>query len=173
MILRAILLVLLLHSFVVRALAQPPEWTGNGVMNDSATTATATSETTTSSVLSGQASQKAPAKAAMTERDKIEFLLRRTGQSGNTFIRGRTEYSAEKAESHLRMKLGRAGKRIKTARDFIKYLASASSVTGKPYTIKKLDGTRVPSGQWLTEELEKLEKNAPQMIGRLKRRKGM
>jgi hypothetical protein len=107
---------------------------------------------------------KLPAiKPKMTENEKIEYLLQFTGQSGLTFIRSGTEYSSKKAEEHLRGKWDYARKRIKTARDFIKYLASSSSMSGKPYTIKQKDGVLVPSGEWLAKALDELEKKQGEM----------
>lgn len=56
------------------------------------------------------------------------------------------------------MKLGNAGKRIKTPRDFIKYLATWSSMSGKPYQLEMKDGKKASPGEWLTKRLEELEK---------------
>ena len=73
------------------------------------------------------------------------------------FIRNGTEYDAAKAAEHLHRKLDYAGKRIKTAQDFIDQLASASSMTGKPYRIRFKDGHSVESAVYFREQLRKLE----------------
>lgn len=75
------------------------------------------------------------------------------------FIRNGTEYSAKEAADHLRSKRSSAGKRIKTAAEFIEYIASKSYFSGKPYQIKFPDGKTRPSGDVLKEELAKIEKN--------------
>ena len=46
---------------------------------------------------------------------------------------------------------------IKTAQDFIEKAASKSSTTGQPYLIRQPNGQEIPSGQYLTSELRKLE----------------
>lgn len=99
-----------------------------------------------------------PRRVALTEREKIDYLLKQVEDSGLIFIRNGSEYPSKKAAEHLRGKLDYAGDRIKTARQFIDILASKSSRSGKPYYIKQKDGTLVPSGQWLTRALEELEK---------------
>jgi len=73
---------------------------------------------------------------------RIEHLIGTVkALKGAAFIRNGTEYDTDAAASHLRMKLGKAGERVKTAEDFIDGLASKSSVSGKPYQIRKADGT--------------------------------
>jgi hypothetical protein len=57
------------------------------------------------------------------------------------------------------MKWKNAGSRIRTAKDFIEKVASASSVTGKPYTIRWQDGKETPASEYLTAQLEKLSAN--------------
>ena len=89
---------------------------------------------------------------AATPDDEIQHLLDMVGDSGCTFNRNGKEHTADEARDHLAMKYRRAGSRIKTAESFIKYLASESSWTGKPYFIE-CDGASVPSRDWLTDRL--------------------
>lgn len=88
--------------------------------------------------------------AASEIHRRIDYLLRFIESSVCRFIRGGTEYPPKEAADHLRMKLGKAGDRVKTAEDFITGIASKSYLSGKPYRIKLPDGTVQPTGPWLT-----------------------
>ncbi len=98
------------------------------------------------------------AKAA--SQAEIEYLLRYIENSNCHFIRAGTEYPAKEAADHLRMKLGKAGNRVKTAEDFITGIASKSYLTGKPYQIKPPGAAPQPAGPWLTKALEQHRKTA-------------
>src|SRR4249919_447264 len=99
----------------------------------------------------------ATAKAPPTETQKIESLITAIGQlKGAVFIRNGSEYSAEQAEHHLRMKWENAGSKVKSAQDFIKYCASESSFSGKKYQIRFADGKVVFSEDYFNEQLRKI-----------------
>lgn len=106
-------------------------------------------------------------KPALTEDQKIEALIKGVETSGLGFIRNGSEYDSKKAAEHLRSKWTYARKRprlakgVATARDFIKNIASASSMSNKPYQIALQDGRKVPSGEWLTARLQELEAPPP------------
>jgi hypothetical protein len=91
-------------------------------------------------------------------RAEIDYLLRCIETSNGKFIRGGTEYSPKEAADHLRMKLEKAGTRVKTAEDFITGIASKSYLNGKPYQIKLPTGSVQPAGPWLTAALERHRK---------------
>ena len=91
---------------------------------------------------------------------EIDYLLRFVESSDSRFIRAGTEYPPKEAAAHLRMKLGKAGDRVKTAEDFIAGIASKSYLSGKPYQIKQPDGTVRPAGPWLTQALARHRKSA-------------
>lgn len=84
---------------------------------------------------------------------EIEYLLQTIGKSECIFTRNGKPHSATEAEDHLRMKYNRTKSRIKTAEAFIDRLASASSWTGKPYTMQCTGEEPEPSKQWLFREL--------------------
>jgi hypothetical protein len=86
---------------------------------------------------------------------EIDYLLRYVETADCRFVRGGTEYPPAEAAAHLRMKLGKAGNRIKTAEEFIEGVASKSYLSGTPYQIKLPDGTLQPAGPWLTKALER------------------
>lgn len=76
------------------------------------------------------------------------------GMKGATFIRNGSEYDAAKAADHLRLKRSRAGKRLKTAEDFIRYCASSSSMSGKKYRLRFADGREVDVDSYLSTRLQ-------------------
>lgn len=84
---------------------------------------------------------------------EIEHLLRAIGQSKCIFVRNGKSHSAAEAEDQLRLKYNRTKSRIKTAEAFIDRLASDSSWTGEPYTMRCADDEPEPSKQWLYREL--------------------
>ena len=95
---------------------------------------------------------------ALTEQQKIDALIASVEHlPGAVFIRNGTEYDGAKAADHLRTKRNYAGKRITTAEQFIDKLATASSMTGKPYTIRYADGRTVESAAFFHEQLKRLE----------------
>lgn len=100
------------------------------------------------------ASAAACAASLSVAHDEIDHLLDYVASSSCTFVRNGSEYSAEKARDHLAIKYRFVGDRISTAEDFIKYLASGSSVSGEPYHVK-CGKTDALAGAWLTTELNR------------------
>jgi len=96
-------------------------------------------------------------KNALSENEKIEALLAAVRDSHLTFTRNGTQYPSDQAAEHLRQKWDYAGKRIKTARQFIDRLASQSSVSNQPYTLTLANGAAIPTRDWLNHELERIE----------------
>ncbi len=92
-----------------------------------------------------------------TEGEKIQLLLKALEKSDSTFIRNGTEYPARKAREHLERKLSAAGDSIVTARQFIRHIASGSSVTGAPYLVKLPNGRTIETSVWLLERLREIE----------------
>jgi hypothetical protein len=92
-----------------------------------------------------------PGPAAQAE---IDHLLRFVAASPCTFVRNGVAYPASEARKHLADKLRAARSRVSTAEDFIKGLASKSSMSGEPYLIR-CDNQSVPAGVWLSDELRR------------------
>ena len=99
------------------------------------------------------------------EEKKINFLLEELGKLDAVFIRNGSEHTATEAVSHLRRKLSfglkswfTPKKEKWTAIMFIEKLASKSSMSGRPYTIKFTDGKVVETEQWLKGKLGDYEK---------------
>jgi hypothetical protein len=107
--------------------------------------------------LLGQLIVAVPAHAAqMSETEKIDALLNDVeARSDLKFIRLGSVHSSGEAAQMLRVKLRFAGARVKTADDFIEYIASATA-SGHPYLVVYPDGHKVQSGAFLRAELKRL-----------------
>lgn len=87
---------------------------------------------------------------------EIEKLLQQVQESDCVFIRNGSEHDAEGAADHLRLKLKRGKKYVNTTEQFIDRLASESSWTGKPYTIRCPDQDEELTGAWLHSQLDSI-----------------
>lgn len=93
-----------------------------------------------------------------TEAQKIAYLIGSIETLKNAeFVRNGTSYDAKAAADHLRLKLRVAGSHVRSADDFIRYCASASSVSGKPYLIRFADGREVTAEIFLRQKLKEYE----------------
>lgn len=88
-----------------------------------------------------------------TAEREIEQLLVAVGESGCEFIRNGKRHSAIDAESHLRMKYKRGRRYARTAEQFIERLATASSLSKKPYQIDCGGDAPERTGDWLKDRL--------------------
>jgi hypothetical protein len=98
------------------------------------------------------------------EQKKIEYLIQSIATLQNaTFVRNGVEYDAPHAADHLRLKLRRAGNRVKTAQDFIVICATTSSASAQKYQIKFQDGHVVEAATYLRDKLDHYatETNSP------------
>ena len=92
------------------------------------------------------------------ETEKIDYLIASIESIGTAqFIRNDTAYDSKSAAGHLRLKLRNAGSHVKSAADFIRYCASVSSMTGRPYWIRFSDGRQVTAEAYLREKLTEYE----------------
>ena len=102
------------------------------------------------------------AKTPPAETAKIEALIAAVeARPDAVFIRNGSEHSAGEAADHLRLKWRHVGDRIRTARDFIRYCATKSSLTGRKYRIRFKDGREVESAEFFEAELKRLEATQP------------
>lgn len=97
---------------------------------------------------------------------EIDYLLTTMGSSDCTFIRNGKEYDADAAEAHLRMKYKRARRYASTSEDFIRNLASRSSMSKKPYLISCDGAERVESGTWLMQLLVEYQAGLSSTVSR-------
>ncbi len=100
-------------------------------------------------------------KKKLTEDEKIEALIKHVEELKDAkFIRNGTEHDPSEAAQLMKYKWDNSKDDIKTAKDFIRIAATKSSSSGQPYLVKFKDGKEVKSADYLTEQLEKLEKPA-------------
>jgi Family of unknown function (DUF5329) len=89
-----------------------------------------------------------------TEQRKIEYLITSIAELKDArFIRNGQEFDSQHAAEHLRLKLKAAGRRVRTAEEFIDRCATGSSVTGEKYRIKFTDGRTVDAAAFLRDQL--------------------
>lgn len=90
-----------------------------------------------------------------SETDKIHYLIATVeALKSAVFIRNGAEHDPREAADHLRLKLKRAGSRVKTADDFIRLCASRSFISGKPYLIRFKDSTVLEAEVFLRNKLK-------------------
>lgn len=95
------------------------------------------------------------------EETRVENLLTAVGkQEQLIFIRNGSEHNAAGAESHLRLKLSKTKKRLDTAEQFVDKVASGSSISGKPYQVKRPGKDPVDAKVYLAELLAETDKAA-------------
>lgn len=96
----------------------------------------------------------AVAPAPLTEPQKIDRLLAYVGSlKGAVFVRNGQEHTPAEAAEHMKLKRQKAGDRVKTAEDFIKYCASYSTLTGEAYLVRFPDGRTRTAEDVLREQL--------------------
>jgi len=96
-------------------------------------------------------------KAKLTEKEKIEALIKSVEKLENAkFYRNGSLYNAVDAGKHLRMKVSKAGNRVKTAQDFIEKIASKSSLTGENYKIVFSNGKELTTRMYFLSILKTL-----------------
>ena len=94
----------------------------------------------------------------LSEAQKIEKLIESISNLKNAkFDRNGTTYDAKAAAAHLKMKWGKAGSKVKTARNFIDNIASKSSFSGKPYKIMYENGKVVETHDFFIKKLNEIE----------------
>jgi hypothetical protein len=89
---------------------------------------------------------------------EIAALLDTLGSSGCRFERNGRWHGAGEARAHLQSKLDAARARGPAidVETFVDQIASASSLTGRPYRVQCGADAPVPSGPWLHERLRRL-----------------
>jgi hypothetical protein len=91
---------------------------------------------------------------------EIDHLIQFIETSGCTFIRNGKNYGSQEASEHIRKKFAYTKRSIKTTEDFIKYVATESSMSGKPYQVV-CDGINRLTAEWLAVELARFRRKAP------------
>ena len=103
-----------------------------------------------------------PCTAAANPNDtdrEIQHLMAYIAGADCRFIRNGKEYGPEEARKHIQKKYEYARIWIKTAEDFIRGVASKSSMSGKPYKVRCKDQTTL-CADWLGAELKRFRQEA-------------
>ncbi|WP_242926837.1 DUF5329 family protein [Pontibacter vulgaris] len=104
-------------------------------------------------------STAATSTTTISEEEKIDRLIAFVKNMKNCkLVRNGSEHIPAEAAEHLQMKRKNHGSKIKTAEDFIKYLATKSSMTGEYYIIRQDDGQEMKLQEVLTRELQRIER---------------
>jgi hypothetical protein len=93
----------------------------------------------------------------------IDYLIAQVEKADDVkFLRNGDEHNGKDAAKHMRRKYDHFKKEIKTPEDFIEKCASKSELSGKPYMIKKADGSTLKCEDWMKTLLEQHRtKNPP------------
>jgi hypothetical protein len=97
--------------------------------------------------------------ATPTLQEEVDHLLQFIENSGCTFDRNGSLHTSDKAREHIENKYAYVKSRVDSAESFIKYTASASSISKKPYHVI-CDGQRIASKAWLEAELDSYREQA-------------
>lgn len=91
----------------------------------------------------------------------VDYLIAQVEKSSEVkFIRNGDEHNAKDAAKHMRRKYDHFKKEIKTPEDFIEKCAAKSELSGKPYMIKKADGSTMKCEDWMKALLDERRKSA-------------
>ena len=90
----------------------------------------------------------------------VDYLIAQVEKSDCKFIRNGDEHTAKEAAEHMRAKYNHFKKKIKTPEDFIQKCASKSELSGKPYLVKKPDGSAENCEDWMKNLLADHQKTA-------------
>lgn len=90
--------------------------------------------------------------AERTSETEILHLLDYIDQSNCNFVRNGNEYDAQEARQHIEKKYHYIKSRLSSTAGFIRYAATESSITGRPYEVI-CNGERQTSAGWLQAEL--------------------
>jgi hypothetical protein len=93
------------------------------------------------------------------ERARIERLLDAlAARKDIRFVRNGKEYTGAQAADFLRGKLNWQIDKVATAQDFIQQIGTRSTTSGNVYMVRLADGRELPSAQFLTQELRRIDK---------------
>ncbi|MEP6679791.1 MAG: DUF5329 family protein, partial [Betaproteobacteria bacterium] len=98
-----------------------------------------------------------PNAAAQAE---IDHLLEFVAASSCFFVRNGSSHPGPAASAHLADKYRYAKSRIANADDFIRHVATGSSMSGEVYKVR-CGPTEMASAVWLVDELRRYRRGAP------------
>jgi hypothetical protein len=89
-----------------------------------------------------------------TTDETIEYLLAFVAKSDCTFIRNSQSYTGRQASMHMQEKRRYFKDRIVTPEDFIRFAATKSLQTGKPYMVRTKEGKELRCDEWMKKVLK-------------------
>jgi hypothetical protein len=95
-----------------------------------------------------------PTGAAAGSQEEIVHLLQYIEKSECVFTRNGEEHLGAEAQEHIQMKYDYVRKKVETTEDFIKYAATKSSLSGKPYLVRCKE-LEILTADWLKAELDR------------------
>ena len=94
-----------------------------------------------------------------TERARIERVLDAlAARKDLRFVRNGKEYTGAQAADFLRGKLQWQIEKVATAQDFIIQIGTRSTSSGNVNLVRLADGRELPSAQFLTQQLQRVDK---------------
>lgn len=93
-------------------------------------------------------------KVVASPNDEIDHLLHYVATTDCQYERNGSRHNGSEAFAHIKKKHEYFKDEINTAEDFIKYAATKSSFSGKPYKIHCSSQAAVNSKDWLNDELK-------------------
>ena len=110
-------------------------------------------------VAAGCGAVQAQARLSEAERERIKRLIDAVGQRKDIrFVRNGKEYTSAQAADFLRGKLQWNADKVHTTKDFITVVGTGSMTSGTIYQVRLADGRTLPSAEFLTQELRRIEK---------------
>jgi len=88
----------------------------------------------------------------------IAYLLAFVATSDCTFIRNGQSYTGKQASMHMQDKRRYFKDRIVTPEDFIRFAATKSLQTGKPYMVRTKEGKELRCDEWMKKVLKEYKK---------------
>ena len=91
---------------------------------------------------------------ADNQRHEVNYLIEFIKQAGCKLERNGTLYAGAEAIKHIQRKYDYYRDDIKTTEDFIRYAASKSEMTGRPYLAHCGSEKAITGEEWLLQELQ-------------------
>jgi hypothetical protein len=98
------------------------------------------------------------ANPSAAEAARIDKLIAAVGKRDDIkFIRNGSEYNCNQAADFLRGKLKWRIDKVVTVQDFIDQIGTRSTTSGEIYQVQLPDGKKMPSAEFLRQELARIE----------------
>jgi len=102
---------------------------------------------------------------AADPQEEVAHLLQYIENSECVFTRNGKEHLGPEALEHIQMKYDYVRKKVETTEDFIRYAATKSSLSGRPYLVR-CDEVELPTAEWLKAELARFRQRESEIAPR-------